>query len=159
MSRAFVKEQDDKPEELAERLVSPNPNVVTVRGLRLIDAEIDEARRLLANGQRNADKAAIARASRDLRYWMLRRSTAQPKTAPNPVDAVAFGTRVKIARADGRTQTFAIVGEDEADPAKGYIAYTAPLARAVMSRSVGDAVDFAGGEIEILSLEAIGPEG
>ena len=64
MSRAFVKEQDDKPEELAERPVSPNPNVVTVRGLRLIDAEIDEARRLLANGQRNADKAAIARASR-----------------------------------------------------------------------------------------------
>lgn len=159
MSRAFVKEQDDKPEELAERPVSPNPNVVTVRGLRLIDAEIDEARRLLANGQRNADKAAIARASRDLGILDAKAFNRAAEDGTEPVDAVAFATRVKIARADGRTQTFAIVGEDEADPAKGYIAYTAPLARAVMSRSVGDAVDFAGGEIEILALEAIGPVG
>ncbi len=32
MSRAFVKEQDDQPEALAERPISPNPNLVTPRG-------------------------------------------------------------------------------------------------------------------------------
>ena len=40
MSRAFVKEQDDAPEELSERPVSANPNFVTPRGLGLIDVEI-----------------------------------------------------------------------------------------------------------------------
>ena len=41
MSRAFVKEQDDVPEDLPERPVSANPNFVTPAGLELIDAEID----------------------------------------------------------------------------------------------------------------------
>jgi transcription elongation GreA/GreB family factor len=159
MSRAFVKEQDDIPEELPERPVSANPNVVTQRGIRLIDAEIDAARKALAQGQHTADKAMIARASRDLRYWMQRRSTAQLVEPAADAGAVGFGMRVTIIRDDGRKQVFSIVGEDEADPAKGLIAYTSPLARALMGRGEGDAADVPGGEAEIVKLEPIRPEG
>jgi transcription elongation GreA/GreB family factor len=159
MSRAFVKEQDDLPEALPERPVSANPNLVTPRGLRLIDQEIEACRKLLAQGQHEADKAMIARASRDLRYWMQRRGSAQLMEVPAGPRAVGFGTRVTILRDDGRRQAFAIVGEDEAEPAKGFIAYTSPLARALMGKAKGDVAEVPGGEAEIVALEAVSPEG
>ena len=153
MSRAFVKEQDDVPEDLPERPVSSNPNFVTVRGLGLIDAEIDACRKRLAQGQHDQDKATIARASRDLRYWTLRRSTVQlVETAKTPA-MVGFATRVTIEREDGRKQAFSIVGEDEADPAKGLIAYTSPMARALMGKAAGEFAEAPGGEVEITGLE------
>jgi len=159
MSRAFVKEVDDAPEALPERPVSPNPNFVTAAGLRQIDAMIEGLRRDLAIAQGAADKAAIARHSRDLRYWVQRRTTAQLVAPPAPHAGVAFATRVTIEREDGRCQRLAIVGEDEADPARGAIAYSSPMARALMGRKPGEVVEAPGGEVEILDLEAIDPEG
>jgi transcription elongation GreA/GreB family factor len=159
MSRAFVKEQDDAPELLTERPVSANPNLVTSRGLRLIDAEIEVLRRALAQAQAQADKAAIARASRDLRYWMQRRSSAQLVEPPSQPLKAGFAVKVGILRGDGRQQALSIVGEDEADPARGTIAYTSPMARALMGRAIGEVADVPGGEAEIVSLEAVGPEG
>ena len=155
MSRAFVKEQDDVPEDLPERPVSSNPNFVTARGLGLIDAEIDACRKLLAQGQHAQDKSAISRASRDLRYWTLRRSTAQLVESARTPAMVGFATRMTIDREDGRKQVFAIVGEDEADPSKGLIAYTSPMARALMGKGVGEFAEAPGGEVEIVKLEPI----
>ena len=40
MSRAFVREDDGSPEVLPEIPVSSAPNLVTARGLRLIEAKI-----------------------------------------------------------------------------------------------------------------------
>ena len=97
----------------------------------------------------------IARASRDLRYWMQRRSTAQVMPPPERPDRVVFATRVTILRDDGRRQAFAIVGEDEAEPAKGFIAYTSPLARALMGKSEGDVAEIPGGEAEVVKVEAV----
>ncbi|MFO1122540.1 MAG: GreA/GreB family elongation factor [Hyphomicrobiales bacterium] len=159
MSRAFVKEQDDAPEQLTERPVSANPNFVTQRGLRLIDGEIEALRRVLAQAQAEADKSAIARASRDLRYWMQRRSSAQLVEAPAMPLMAGFATAVTVRREDGRRQTLKLVGEDEADPARGLIAYTSPMARAVLGRALGECVEAPGGEVEIVALEAVGPEG
>jgi transcription elongation GreA/GreB family factor len=56
---------------------------------------------------------------------------------------------------DGREQTFRIVGEDEADPAKGKISYVSPLARAIMNKDVGDTANLGDSEIEILPTSAI----
>ena len=159
MSRAFVKEQDDAPEHLTERPVSASPNVVTARGLRLIDGEIEVLRRTLAQAQADADKAAIARASRDLRYWMQRRSTAQVLAPPEKPAQAGFATIVTIRREDGRRMRLVIVGEDEANPGEGRIAYTSPMARALFGRAVGELTDIPGGEAEIVALEAICPEG
>jgi transcription elongation GreA/GreB family factor len=159
MSRAFVKDQDEATEELPERPISPNPNFVTPSGLRLIDEKFEVLRRELAHAQHESDRSAIALASRDLRYWTQRRTSAQVVEPPKQAKTVAFATAVTIRRGDGRQQRFAIVGEDETDPAKGSIAYSSPMARALLGKSLGDFVEFQGGEMEIVALEAIGPEG
>lgn len=159
MSRAFVKEQDDVPEAFAERPVSPHPNIVTPRGLRLIDAEIDRLRKAHGEAQSAGEKSLMVRLSRDLRYWTQRRATAQVVTSAGTLDAVGFGSRVTIQRDDGRRQVFTIVGEDEADPAAGLIAYVAPVARALLGKGVGEFADTPIGELEILALEAVNAEG
>jgi transcription elongation GreA/GreB family factor len=157
MSRAFIKEQDgqDAVEELPEHPVSANPNFVTPRGLALLDDEIEAARKLLAHAQHETDRAGIARASRDLRYWTQRRATAQQVEPPKAPKKVAFATRVTFKRADGRQQTFSIVGEDEADLEKGLIAYTVPIARALLGLEVGDEAELPGGNGEVIAIEAL----
>ena len=59
-----------------------------------------------------------------------------------------------IERDDGREQTWHIVGEDEADPAAGSLAYVAPLARVLMGRRLGDTVELAGSGVEITNIAA-----
>ncbi len=63
-----------------------------------------------------------------------------------------FGSTVTVRRDNGRQQTWRIVGEDEADPARGTLSYVAPLARALIGKGVGDAIPIGDGEAEILSL-------
>ncbi|CAN5213412.1 transcription elongation factor GreA [soil metagenome] len=157
MSRAFVKEQDgeDAVEDLPERPVSTHPNAVTPRGLVLIDEEIDRLRKVLAHAQHETDRAGISRASRDLRYWTQRRSTAQLIESPKNPTEVTFGTLVEIERTDGRKQSFAIVGEDEANLEQGLIAYTTPLARALIGARAGDTVEAPGGKAEIVAITAL----
>jgi transcription elongation GreA/GreB family factor len=158
MSRAFVKDQDDNEaiEEFSDRPISSNPNYVTASGLKQMEAEIAALRHSLAEAQRNEDRSSIARVSRDLRYWMERRTTAHlvEPPLPNPKQ-VAFATRVTIRKEDGKTVTYAIVGEDEADINKGLIAYSVPLARTLLGQSVGDVVDIPSGEAEIVKIESL----
>jgi len=58
-----------------------------------------------------------------------------------------------VQRDDGRAQTFRIVGEDEAEPARGSISYVSPLARAVLGGKVGDSVDVPGGDATITEIK------
>jgi transcription elongation GreA/GreB family factor len=104
----------------------------------------------------DGDDAAVAAIKRDLRYWHHRRATAQLAPVPTGEEA-AFGTRVRY-RINGAAETEAeIVGADEADPASGRIAFTAPLARALIGAEAGERVDFGGkaGAIEIISVTPI----
>ena len=71
---------------------------------------------------------------------------------PLDVDRVQFGSTVTIARDDGRRQTYRIVGEDEADPAKGSISYVSPLARQLVGKPVGDSVRMGASETEIVAI-------
>jgi transcription elongation GreA/GreB family factor len=151
MSRAFVKEQDNPVEEVPDRSISEHPNDVTPEGATRIDAELAAARTAYAAAQNSGDRAALASASRDVRYWSSRMATARIIPPPEDHDQVHFGATVKIARDDGREQTFRIVGEDEADPACGSICHVSPLARAMFGKRVGDVVR-AAGEAEILSI-------
>jgi transcription elongation GreA/GreB family factor len=157
MSRAFVKDQDDSEaiEDFSDRPISSNPNYVTPRGLKLMDAEISALRHSLAEAQRNEDRSSISRVSRDLRYWVERRTTAHLIEPPADPKQVAFATRVTIRRDDGRTVSYAIVGEDEADLKQGFIAYTVPLARALLGNVTGDVVEISGGEAEIIRIEPV----
>ena len=154
MSRAFVREQDaDSIEDLPERAISEHPNDVTEAGLAQIEHALAAAGEAHANAQAAADRAAIAAAGRDLRYWSARRATARVIPAPTEPSEVRFGTSVTIVRDDGRTQTFRIVGEDEADPAQGSISHISPLARAMFGKRIGDVVPAGAGEAEIIAIQ------
>jgi transcription elongation GreA/GreB family factor len=151
MSRAFVNE-DHFVEDLPDRPVSPHPNLVTERGLALIDAALDDARRAYGEAQASGDRAALAKAARDLRYWDARRASAQVVPVAPDRDTVQFGNAVTVVRDDGRRQTFRIVGEDEADPAKGSISHVSPLAKALLGQRVGDTVRAGRDDAEITAI-------
>jgi transcription elongation factor GreA len=54
-------------------------------------------------------------------------------------DKVVFGATVKLTDTDsGEEVVYSIVGESEADIKKGLISITAPVARALIGRGVGD---------------------
>jgi transcription elongation GreA/GreB family factor len=151
MSRAFVSEdifQDDLP----DRPVSEYPNHVTDRGLALIEAALDTARRDYASAQASGDRELLARAGRNLRYWNARRATAQIVPVRLDSNTVQFGNKVTIVRDDGREQTFRIVGEDEADPTLGSISHVSPLARALIGKQVGDNLRAGQDEAEITAI-------
>jgi transcription elongation GreA/GreB family factor len=158
MAVAFTREEDYEAQaaDLPDRPISPHPNLVTSQGLAAIEAELAEARAAYSAAQAaggvSTDRTAMARATRDLRYWSARRASAQ-LIEPALVDGqVQFGRTARIAREGGREQTFQIVGEDEADPAAGKISYVSPLARALLGKTVGDEMTVAGSEVEILEV-------
>lgn len=158
MSVAFTREEDLEATaaDLVDRPISPHPNHVTPEGLAQIEAELASARSAYSGAQVKgaieADRTAMARATRDLRYWSSRRASAQLlETAPD--GRARFGGSVTIEREDGRTQTWRIVGEDEADPAQGSVSHVSPLARALMGKRVGDEATVAGQSVEIVAVD------
>lgn len=158
MSVAFTKEEDSEAAaaNLPDRPISPHPNLVTAQGLALLDAALAAAKAAYsaaqAAGEVKTDRTAMARATRDLRYYSARRASAQLIDPERQTERVAFGAAVTLERDDGRVQTYRIVGEDEADPAQGSISYLSPLAKAVLGKAVGDAVAVAGHELEVTSI-------
>lgn len=154
MSRAFVKESEDAASEpdLPERSVSAHRNLVTPAGLELIEAEARRLEEELAAARSADDKPAIARCQRDLRYWNQRRASAEVVPPPTRRDKVRFGSTVTIRLDDGTAKTLRIVGEDEANPAAGLIAYVAPVAAQMIGAGVGERVDAGGGEGEIVAI-------
>lgn len=158
MSVAFTREEDLEATaaDLPDRPVSPHANLVTAQGLAAIEAELASARAAWAaaqaHGSIETDRTAMARATRDLRYWSARRASAQ-LVETEPEGRVRFGGSVTIEREDGRSQTWRIVGEDEADPATGSVSHVSPLSRALMGRQVGDEAVVAGQTVEIVAVD------
>lgn len=159
MSVAFVKEESAEAASetvLPERPISEHPNLVTEAGLAQLQAALDEARAALetANGIEdiNERRRQAAVPVRDARYFAERVRTARVMAAPASNEVVAFGHTVTFEREDGRVQSFAIVGEDEADPAKGTISYVSPVARALTGKGVGEIVALGRDELEITAI-------
>ena len=158
MSVAFTREEDLEATaaDLPDRPISPHPNLVTLSGLAQIEAALSSARAAYAaaqaRGDIEADRTAMARATRDLRYWSARRASAQ-LVETEPDGRVRFGGSVTLERDDGRTQTWRITGEDEADPAAGSVSHVSPLAVALMGKRVGDEAVVAGRTVEIIAVD------
>ena len=158
MSVAFTREEDLEATaaDLPDRPISTHPNMVTPEGLAAIERALAEARAAYgaaqARGSIEADRTAMARATRDLRYWSARRATAQ--LVETEADGrVRFGGSVTLERDDGRAQTWRIVGEDEADPAAGSVSHVSPLARALAGKRVGDEAVVAGRTVEVVAVD------
>lgn len=152
MSRAFTKEQDDAPTDLGERPISPHRNLVTPEGLKLIEGELARLQRELAEANIAGERSAIARLSRDLRYWAARRETAELSVPEAESDLVRFGMTVELEDLDGVERIWTIVGEDEADPSKGKISHMSPVAIMLFGRPVGEVVIINGKEWEIVAV-------
>lgn len=154
MSRAFTRETDDDPGTLPERAVSTHPNLVTAAGRTAIEAQVRTLESERQGARAAGDAAQRARIERDLRYWTQRLATArvvEPAAAP---DRVRFAVRVTLRNAAGEEQSFRLVGEDEADVARGLLSWVSPLAQALLGHAAGDTVRFQTGELEILRLES-----
>jgi transcription elongation GreA/GreB family factor len=150
MSRAFVKESDVDTINLPDR--PARPNFVTPEGLAAIDRALNRFNAAHTAAIEKDDKAAIASARRELRYWAARRASAQVIEPLTDKNRVHFGATFTVRRDDGRTQTFRIVGEDEAEPARGTPSHISPLASAVLGKSVGQFVTILGHEAGILEI-------
>ncbi|WP_022682405.1 GreA/GreB family elongation factor [Sphingobium bisphenolivorans] len=152
MSVAFRRESDEEHlEPTFEIPIPPGPNWVTARGLRLTREKVEALEAVDAEAMAEDEAKKL---KRELRYWRTRLATAQVQPVPDG-DAVAFGSRVTY-RLNGKEKRIAIVGDDEADPTEGHIAFTAPLARAMMDAEEGETVDF-GGKAEAITIVAITP--
>jgi transcription elongation factor GreA len=60
-----------------------------------------------------------------------------------PKDTVAIGTSVTLEDSDGDTVEYALVGEDESDPAEGRISVQSPLAQGLLGKKVKQTVEVA----------------
>ena len=159
MSVAFTKEESAETASetlLPDRPISPHPNLVTDAGLKALDDQLRQAREAYEAAQRiedvNERRRQAAIPLREVRYLSERVRTAQLVPAPSSTDTIAFGSTVTFRREDGRVQKYRIVGEDEADPKAGSISFVAPVAKSLMGKAVGDAVESAGQELEIIAI-------
>lgn len=147
MSVAFRRESDEEHKEPRFDLpIPPGPNLVTARGLALIEARVAEL-------EAQDGEAAAEDRARNLRYWRQRLATAQ--LAPPPAeDEIGFGSEVTI-RLNNQTRIVRLVGEDESDPAAGLLAISAPLAQALIGAGEGDMVAF-GGKADTIEVIEVG---
>lgn len=93
----------------------------------------------------------------DLEDKIARADVIDPKTIKS--DQVKFGATVDFADENGQKKRYQIVGEPEADLAKGKISISSPLARALLGKRAGDEATLktAKGEsvLELISVEYI----
>ncbi len=155
MSRAFVKEPDETApvEDLPERPVGNERNLVTPRGLGLIEAEITRLAAALSAAQQADDPMAVAVAGRDLRYWTARRASAETVPPVHGTATVRFGLTVTLENEQGAVRRYRIVGIDEADPAQGLLSYVSPLATALLGKQAGATARIGENEWEIAAIE------
>lgn len=164
MSRAFVK--DDAASEPV--LVPPRahlppgtPNYVTPRGLALLKAELVELTRELGqleSGEANATQMASLQGRIDeLGDRINSAKVVDPAEAPR--DRVAFGASVRVqmlgGRSAGQERGLSIVGVDEAALEEGRVAFTAPIAQALLGHKVGDEVRLQTAQQQALKILAI----
>ena len=165
MSRAFVKESDDdlSAGELPERPVPAHANYVTPLGMEQLRVRVrdlaEQHEQLKAVAEEDSEaKRKLREVERDQRYFNAQLERAEVvDPAGHPLGEVRFGATVKVEEADGRIETFHIVGDDEADVAVGKISWGSPLAHSLIGAKVGETVKWqrpAGDtEVEIVAVE------
>ena len=150
MSKAFTKDEAWEEPIIPPRAPVPAgvPNYVTPRGLRLLREELArlEAERHRAEADR-ADEgeyrrrlAIVSGRTSELSARIASAALVDPRGQPR--DEVRFGASVTLRTVTGERageeRRLEIVGIDEADAAHGRVAFTSPIARAILGRAVGD---------------------
>lgn len=164
MSKAFTKDDDDGG-VLVVRPRAPlhadTPNYVTARGLDLLRAELEKLQSSVARLgsadselDKRAERAAVEQRIVALEA-RLRSAVVVPRPMPAPVEA-RFGASVRVRSSDGADHEYRIVGVDEADARHGLLAFTSPVARALVGKRAGESISVrtprGEQEVEILSV-------
>ncbi len=165
MSRGFVKEDDQEEIPLvAPRADLPNgvENFVTQNGLK----SLMEEKETLLKDQENLDPSQekeyrISFNHLNAKLQLLNERIASAKIIDPlklPQDEIHFGAVVTFRNTENKTtQTFQLVGVDEANISKKKISFTTPLAKALMNKKVGEETILNLGErkniFEILKIE------
>lgn len=133
MSRAFVKEDVDPPERSGrKRSASGLPpganNYITRSGAERLRDELTQLR------------AANARAERIAELEQLLASV-QVVDAPDPSsESVSFGAKVTLCDAEGKTETYRIVGVDELQFEPAGVSWISPFGKALLAAELNDRV-------------------
>lgn len=163
MNKAFVRENDDAPDEdedLPQLAVPGGKNYITRAGYQalrdelshLLDVERPDVVQVVSwaasNGDRseNGDylygKKRLREIDRRIRFLIRRIDMAEvvDPSAHHGSDQIFFGATVCYSEEDGTGRRVEIVGVDEADPLKGRISWISPVARALIKAREGDEV-------------------
>ncbi|MDQ6654535.1 MAG: GreA/GreB family elongation factor [Verrucomicrobiota bacterium] len=165
MSRAFVRESDDRPELPLARQAAALPagarNYITPDGAARLREELRrlveiERPRFSATDDPEAKRQLLVLAQR---IQQLEASLQAAEVVPLPegaADVVRFGASVTIRRATGDEDEYRIVGIDEIDLDRGWVSWASPIARALLNARAGERVrfKFPSGEeqIEVVSV-------
>ena len=128
-----------------ERLQQEVRHLKTVERPAIIEA-IEEARGhgdLSENAEYHAAKerqGQVEAQIADIEDRISRAMVIDPTTLSG--DKIVFGATVHLVDENDKKVIYQIVGETEADAKVGRISYNSPLGRALISRSVGDEVEF-----------------
>lgn len=100
-------------------------------------------------------KKQLREIDRRIRYLQKRLPDLKVVNSP-PTDTgkIFFGAAVTLEDDAGREVIYRIVGADELDPAKGWISIDAPLARALLAKTLDDEVQVStpGGEVSFVVM-------
>jgi len=147
VSKAFTSEETaETPRVVPPRAPLPAgvPNYVTASGLALLHAELAALDAQYAAAEHDPE---VAGRSENLAALAQRRADLEARIAsaevvplpPEPRDTIRFGATVTVD-GEGGARRYRIVGVDEADAARGKLAFVSPLARVLLGSSVGDTV-------------------
>jgi transcription elongation factor GreB len=161
MSKAFVKEEGDAPDDAAAhepKLPSTGKNYITPDGYarlkaelrKLVEVERPEVVKIVAwaaslgDRSENADylygKRRLREIDRRVRFLIKRLESAEVvNSSGRDTDQVFFGATVRIKGRDD-VKELTIVGVDEVDPANGRVSWVSPIAKALIKAREGDVV-------------------
>ena len=141
MSRAFVKEDAEVVERLTRRRAASGLppgaiNYMTTDGAERLRARLVELR-------------GISSKEHDEEIGHLEDTLASATIIePQPKrDTVTFGARVTVSDAEGKLETYRIVGVDEVDFDSANVSWVSPIARSLLGAVVSQRVSLDGGTL------------
>jgi transcription elongation factor GreB len=100
-------------------------------------------------------KKQLREIDRRIRYLQKRLPDLKiVNSAPTDTGKIFFGATVTLEDETGREVVYRLVGADEFDPARGWISIDAPLARALLAKTLDDEVRVStpGGEVSFVIM-------